>query len=225
MTPVTSITSVTRVTPVTSVSSVTPVLGCSSLLDQFASELLAQYLPIPPMLLRVLRILRILRILRLLKGAKQLRDLLVTMILSFPSLLNVASLLGLIIFIYAVLGVNLFTFLVHQVVPPTSRSHGEQSLHRRYPAVTPTSRRRYAFVTWRPSRRRREPHPTPTPTPHPPPTLVPSPLSPFRKWAHGCHAGCGPPTRPRAMASTTSVILTQWGTPSLCCCRSRNVTM
>ena len=41
--------------------------SCSSLLDQFASELLAKYLPIPPMLLRVLRILRILRILRLLK--------------------------------------------------------------------------------------------------------------------------------------------------------------
>ena len=68
-------------------------LVCSSLVDQFATELLAQVLPLPPMLLRVLRVLRILRILRLLKGAKQLRDLIVTMILSFPSLLNVGSLL------------------------------------------------------------------------------------------------------------------------------------
>ena len=65
------------------------------------------------MLLRVLRVFRILRILRLLKGAKQLRDLIVTMILSFPSLINVGSILALIIFIYSVLGVNLFTFLVH----------------------------------------------------------------------------------------------------------------
>jgi hypothetical protein len=63
-----------------------------------------QVLPLPPMLLRVLRILRILRILRLLKGAKELRNLLVTMILSFPSLLNVGSMLALVVFIYAVLG-------------------------------------------------------------------------------------------------------------------------
>ena len=65
------------------------------------------------MLLRVMRILRILRILRLLKGAKELRDLIVTMVLSFPSLLNVGSLLALVIFIYAVLGVNMFTFIAH----------------------------------------------------------------------------------------------------------------
>ena len=88
-------------------------LVCMSLLDQFATDFLAQYLPLPPMLLRVLRIFRILRILRLLRHAKSLRDLIVTMILSFPSLINVGSILALIIFIYAVLGVNLFTFLVH----------------------------------------------------------------------------------------------------------------
>ena len=75
-------------------------LVCTSLIDQFASELLATYLPIPPMLLRVMRILRILRILRLLKGAKELRDLIVTMVLSFPSLINVCSLLALVLFIY-----------------------------------------------------------------------------------------------------------------------------
>ena len=88
-------------------------LVCTSLLDQFASELLVQILPIPPMLLRVLRVLRILRILRLLKGARQLRDLLVTMMLSFPSLLNVGALLLIVTFIYSVLGVNLFTFVAH----------------------------------------------------------------------------------------------------------------
>ena len=87
-------------------------LVCMSLLDQFATDFLARYLPLPPMLLRVMRIFRILRILRLLRHAKSLRDLLVTMILSFPSLLNVGSLLALIIFVYAVLGQQLFTFLV-----------------------------------------------------------------------------------------------------------------
>ncbi len=76
-------------------------LVCTSLLDQFATELLAAYLPIPPMLLRVLRVFRILRILRLLKGARELRNLIVTMVLSFPSLINVGSLLALVVFMYA----------------------------------------------------------------------------------------------------------------------------
>ena len=43
----------------------------------------------------MLRVFRILRILRLLKSAKGLRNMLVTLILSFPSLVNVAALLGL----------------------------------------------------------------------------------------------------------------------------------
>ena len=86
-------------------------LVCTSLIDQFATEMLVQYLPVPPMLIRALRVVRILRILRLLKGAKELRDLIITMILSFPSLVNVGSLLALLLFIYSVLGVNLFTFV------------------------------------------------------------------------------------------------------------------
>ena len=89
------------------------LLVCLALIDQLATEVLAAYLPLPPMLLRVLRVFRILRILRLLKGAKQLRDLIVTIILSFPSLLNVSSLLALLLFIYSVLGVGLFTFVSH----------------------------------------------------------------------------------------------------------------
>ena len=57
-------------------------LVTTSLLDQFAAELLAQVLPLPPMLLRVLRVFRVLRILRLLKGAKGVRDLIMTMVLA-----------------------------------------------------------------------------------------------------------------------------------------------
>ena len=45
------------------------------------------------------------------KGAKELRNLIVTMILFFPSLINVASLLALVVFIYAVLGRSMFAFL------------------------------------------------------------------------------------------------------------------
>ena len=80
---------------------------------QFATELLAAYLPMPPMLLRVLRVIRILRILRLLKGAKELRNLIVTMVLSTPSLVNVGALLTLIVYIYSCLGVHLFTYVAH----------------------------------------------------------------------------------------------------------------
>ena len=82
-----------------------------SLVDQFATELLAEYLPIPPMLLRTIRVAHIMRILRLLKRFKRLRDLIKTTILSFPSLINVGALLGLVTFIYAVLGVQLFCFV------------------------------------------------------------------------------------------------------------------
>ena len=67
------------------------------------------------MVIRVLRVLRILRILRLLKGAKEVRNLIMTLVLSFPSLVNVGGLLALVTFIYAVLGVNLFTYVVPQV--------------------------------------------------------------------------------------------------------------
>ena len=94
-------------------------LVCTSLLDTFAEEL-TSLLPVPPMMLRVLRIFRILRIMRLLKGAKGLRDLIITMVLSFPSLLNVGSLLALIIYMYSILGVQLFTFLAYGTPPGES---------------------------------------------------------------------------------------------------------
>jgi hypothetical protein len=89
-------------------------LVCTTLLDQFGHELLETILPLPPMLLRVLRVLRILRVLRLLKDKrfKGLKDLLMTLVLSAPALVNVVSLLGLLIFMYAVLGVQLFTYVI-----------------------------------------------------------------------------------------------------------------
>jgi len=87
-------------------------LVVTSLFDQFAAELLEAVLPIPPMLLRILRVARIMRIMRLLKGFKGIRDLLMTMVLSFPSFMNIGVLLALITFIYAVLGVQLFTFVM-----------------------------------------------------------------------------------------------------------------
>ena len=77
-------------------------------------ELLAHILPLPPMLLRVLRVVRILlRILRLLKGAKELRNLIVTMILSFPVTRKRLPPSLIVTFVYAVVGVDLFAYLAH----------------------------------------------------------------------------------------------------------------
>ena len=88
-------------------------LVCVSLLDQFAQEWLASILPIPPTVLRVLRVARVLRVLRLIKNLKGLRDLCLTLVLSFPGLSNVGALLGLVMFMYGVLGMNMFTFVMH----------------------------------------------------------------------------------------------------------------
>lgn len=82
-----------------------------SLIEDFVEDA-EEIIPIPPMLLRVLRITRVLRLVRLIKDLKGLRDVIMTLFLSFPSFLNVGSLLCLIIFIYAVLGVQLFSLLV-----------------------------------------------------------------------------------------------------------------
>jgi hypothetical protein len=68
----------------------------------------ASTLPINPSVLRVLRVLRVVRVLRLIKRAQGIRRLLLTLFLSGPALLNVASLLFLIIFIYAIVGMQLF---------------------------------------------------------------------------------------------------------------------
>ena len=67
----------------------------------------------PPSVLRIMRVARVLRILRLLKNLKGLRDLVMTLVFAFPSLVNVATLLALTIFMYAVLGMNMFTYVMH----------------------------------------------------------------------------------------------------------------
>ena len=88
-------------------------LVCTSLADQFFADLLAEYLPVPPTILRVMRVARVLRVLRLLKGLKGVRDLVMTLVFAFPGLMNVGALLLLVMFMFAVFGMNVFTFLAH----------------------------------------------------------------------------------------------------------------
>jgi len=61
-----------------------------------------------PSLFRVFRIFRVLRILRLVKRAKGLKTLMSTLLFSMPALSNMGTLLLLILFIYAIMGMSLF---------------------------------------------------------------------------------------------------------------------
>jgi len=98
-----------------------------SLLDEFATEVISDLLPLPPMLLRVLRVARVLRAVRMFRSFKGLRTVVTTLLLSFPSFLNVGFLLSLVTFVYAVLGVHLFAFVGEGVMlhgPRSFRSVG-----------------------------------------------------------------------------------------------------
>ena len=68
---------------------------------------------ITPTLLRVVRVFRIGRVLRLIRAAKGVRKLLFALLISVPALFNIALLLVLIIFIYAIIGMTFFAFVEH----------------------------------------------------------------------------------------------------------------
>ena len=59
----------------------------------------------------VIRTFRISRILRLINKAKGLRTMFNTIIITIPALANIGGLLAIIIFIYAILGTNLFAYI------------------------------------------------------------------------------------------------------------------
>ena len=66
--------------------------------------------PLPPLVLRAPSAAVALRAVRLVQHAKKLQGLVTTILMSIPSLINVTSLLALVVFIYSVLGVQLFTY-------------------------------------------------------------------------------------------------------------------
>ena len=68
-------------------------------------------IPIQPGLFRVIRILRIGRLLRFFESARGIRQLIFTIMKSAPALSNVGTLLFLVIFIYAILGMNMFGYV------------------------------------------------------------------------------------------------------------------
>lgn len=64
-----------------------------------------------PGLLRVIRVFRLGRLLRFFDGAKGIRQLLFTIVKSAPALLNIGTLLFLVMFIYAIMGMNFFMYV------------------------------------------------------------------------------------------------------------------
>ncbi|XP_035702487.1 sodium channel protein 60E isoform X2 [Folsomia candida] len=83
------------------------VLVLASIVDLMVGDLTVEF-PIPPTMLRIVRVFRIGRVLRLVKAAKGIRKLLFALVVSLPALFNIGALLGLITFIYAILGMALF---------------------------------------------------------------------------------------------------------------------
>lgn len=61
----------------------------------------------------LLRIFRLGRLLRLIHRAKNLRTIFDTFLITLPSLANIGLLLGLVIFIYMILGIEYYSYIKH----------------------------------------------------------------------------------------------------------------
>ncbi|EGR28449.1 hypothetical protein IMG5_174880, partial [Ichthyophthirius multifiliis] len=82
----------------------------SSILDLILNSMgnSMSFLRVGPQLARIMRVMRVSRLLKLVKTMQGLQKLIETLVFSLPSLINVGALLGLVFFIYAVLGVFIF---------------------------------------------------------------------------------------------------------------------
>uniref|UniRef100_E1BHM6 Sodium channel protein n=1 Tax=Bos taurus TaxID=9913 RepID=E1BHM6_BOVIN len=85
------------------------VIVLLSIVSSVVSALKTQaQIPFPPTLFRMVRLVRIGRILRLVRAARRIRTLLFALMMSLPSLFNIGLLLFLVMFIYAIFGMNSF---------------------------------------------------------------------------------------------------------------------
>lgn len=85
-------------------------------------------LPLPPPLLRVVRLFRAVRLLRIFRAAKSLRTMVRTIAVSLPAVGNVSALASLLLYVYAVIGMNLFFGANH--TPSTAPRPGDFYFHR-----------------------------------------------------------------------------------------------
>ncbi|XP_067610130.1 sodium channel protein type 11 subunit alpha isoform X3 [Pseudorca crassidens] len=85
------------------------VIVVISIVSTIVSALKTQaHIPFPPTFFRIVRLARIGRILRLVQAARGIRTLLFALMMSLPSLFNIGLLLFLVMFIYAIFGMNCF---------------------------------------------------------------------------------------------------------------------
>ncbi|XP_068681874.1 sodium channel protein 1 brain-like isoform X2 [Montipora foliosa] len=82
-----------------------------SIVGIIVEDVLQEDMILSPGLLRVVRVFRLGRLLRFFEGAKGVRRLLFTLVKSLPGLVNIAMLLCLIIFIYAIIGMSSFGYV------------------------------------------------------------------------------------------------------------------
>ncbi|KAJ8251796.1 hypothetical protein GJAV_G00225530 [Gymnothorax javanicus] len=82
-----------------------------SIVGLFLADIIEKYF-LSPTLFRIARISRIICILRLIKGAKGIRKLLCTSMRSLPAILNFSVLLLIVMFIFAILGMQTFAFVI-----------------------------------------------------------------------------------------------------------------
>lgn len=82
-----------------------------SIVGIIVEDVLQEDMVLSPGLLRVVRVFRLGRLLRFFEGAKGVRRLIFTLVKSLPGLVNIAMLLLLIIFIYAIIGMSSFGYV------------------------------------------------------------------------------------------------------------------
>jgi hypothetical protein len=85
-----------------------------SIAEILVSRASGNELPLDPTVVRLFRIFRVARFVRLAEKAKGIKNLIQTFLETVPYLVNVGALLSIFLFIYAVVGVNLFTNVQHQ---------------------------------------------------------------------------------------------------------------
>uniref|UniRef100_H2ZPU4 Sodium channel protein n=1 Tax=Ciona savignyi TaxID=51511 RepID=H2ZPU4_CIOSA len=81
-----------------------------SLIGDGLQDVMTQYF-VQPTIFRIIRLFRVTRILRLIREAKGIRTLLFALMMSLPALFNIGSLLFLLMFIYAIIGMSQFPYI------------------------------------------------------------------------------------------------------------------
>ena len=87
------------------------VIVILSITGMVFDQLMEEVLSFSPTILRIVRVIRVGRVLRLVKGARGIRTLLFALAISLPALVNIGLLLFLVIFIYAIFGMNFFMYV------------------------------------------------------------------------------------------------------------------